>query len=77
MTINITYGLEFRSYLDCYVAITIPNPSCNDFRKLRVTNVTHLIVHKHQEQEDEEEKRRRLPKTCGNPRGTLIPVFEA
>nr|KAJ0186291.1 hypothetical protein LSAT_V11C900464310 [Lactuca sativa] len=57
--------MGFRSYLDCYVAITITNPPCNDFRKLRVTNVTPLMVHKHQEQEDEEEKRKRLPKTCG------------
>ena len=63
MIINITYELGFRLYLDCYVAITISNPPCNDFRKLRVTNVTPLMVHKHQEQEDEEEKRRRLPKS--------------
>ena len=77
MIINITYKLGFRSYLDCYVAITISNPPCNDFRKLRVTNVTPLMVHKHQEQEDEEEKRRRLPKTCGNPRRKLSHVFGA
>nr|KAJ0205103.1 hypothetical protein LSAT_V11C500241070 [Lactuca sativa] len=58
---------RFRSYLDCYVAIAISNPSCIDFRKLRVTNVTPLMVHKHQEQEDEEEKRRRLPKNVWKP----------
>ena len=67
--------MGLRYYLDCYVAITIPNPPCIDFRKLRVTNVTPLMVHKHQEQEDEEEKRRRLPKTCGNPRRKLFHVF--
>ena len=75
MIINITYELGFRSYLDCYVAITISNPTCNDFRKLIVTNVTPLMVYKHQEQEDEEEKRRRLPKMCGNPRISLVHVF--
>ena len=75
ININITMGLRY--YLDCYVAITITNPPCNDFRKLRVTIVTPLMVHKHQEQEDEEEKRRRLPKTCGNPRRKLIHVFGA
>ena len=67
--------MGLRYYLDCYVAITITIPSCIDFRKLRVTNVTPLMVHKHQEQEDEEEKRRRLPKTCGNPRRSLVHVF--
>ena len=67
--------IGLRYYLDWYVAITIPIPSCIDFRKLRVTNVTPLMVHKHQEQEDEEEKRRRLPKTCGNPRRSLVHVF--
>nr|KAJ0194196.1 hypothetical protein LSAT_V11C800398990 [Lactuca sativa] len=36
--------------------ITIQIPSCIDFRKLRVTSVTPLMVHKHQEQEDEEER---------------------
>nr|KAJ0189238.1 hypothetical protein LSAT_V11C800437040 [Lactuca sativa] len=50
------------------MAITIPIPPCIDFRKLRVTNVTPLMVHKHQEQEDEEERGWRLPKTCSNPR---------
>nr|KAJ0218976.1 hypothetical protein LSAT_V11C300137540 [Lactuca sativa] len=57
------------------MAITITIRPCNDFKKLRVTNVTPLMVHKHQEQEDEEEKRRRLPKTCGNPRRKLVHVF--
>ena len=65
MIINITYKLGFRSYLDCYVAITISNPSCIDFRKLRVTNVTPLMVHKHHKQEDEEEREDGgCPKTC-------------
>ena len=69
--------IGLRCYLDCYVGITISNPSCIDFRKLRVTNVTPLMVHKHQEQEDEEEKRRRLSKTCGNPRFPVHHVFGA
>ena len=69
--------MGLRYYLDCYVAITISIPSCIDFRKLRVTNVTPLMVHKHQEQEDEEKKRRRLPKTCGNPREQVPHVFGA
>ena len=69
--------MGLRYYLDCYVAITITIPPCNDFRKLRVTNVTPLMVHKHQEQEDEEEKRRRLPKTCENPRQQVHHVFGA
>ena len=73
---NITYKLGFRSYLDFYVAITISSPSCIDFRKLRVTNVTPLMVHKHQEQEDEEERGWRLPKTCSNPRREVPHVFE-
>ena len=77
MIINITYELGFRSCLDCYVVITIPNPSCNDFRKLRVTNVTPLMVHKHQEQEDEEEKRRRNSKTRRNPKDSVPHVFGA
>ena len=68
--------IGLRCYLDCYVAITISNPPCNDFRKLRVTNVTPLMVHKHQEQKDEEEKIRRLPKTCGNPNPQVHHVFE-
>ena len=67
MIINITYKLGFRSYLDCYVAITISNPPCNDFRKLRVTNVTPLMVHKHQEQEDEEEKREEAAQNVYKP----------
>ena len=68
-------GLSY--YLDCYIAITIPIPSSTEFRKLRVTNVTPLMVYKHQEQEDEEEKRRRLPKTCGNPREQVHHFFGA
>ena len=63
-------------YLDCYVAITIPNLLCIDFRKLRVTTVTPLMVHKHHKQEDEEERGWRLPKTCENPRRLLVHVFE-
>nr|KAJ0208585.1 hypothetical protein LSAT_V11C400170440 [Lactuca sativa] len=66
-------NLDLKSILMDFT-ITIPNPSCIDFRKLRVTNVTPLMVHKHQEQEDEEEKRRRLPKTCGNPRRKLTLI---
>ena len=54
MIININIIMGLRYYLDCYVAITITNLPCNDFRKLRVTNVTPLMAHKHQEQEDEE-----------------------
>ena len=69
--------MGLRYYLDCYVAITISNPSYIDFRKLRVTNVTPLMAHKHQEQEDEEEKRRRLSKMCGNPRLLVHHVFGA
>ena len=67
----------FRSYFDRYIVIKISIPSCIDFRKLRVTNVTPLMVHKHQEQEDEEEKRRRLPKMCGNPNQLVLYVFGA
>ena len=59
--------MGLRYYLDCYVAITIPNPSCIDFRKLRVTNVTPLMVHKHQEQEDEEEKREEAAQNVWKP----------
>ena len=51
MIININIIMGLRYYLDCYVAITITNPP---FRKLRVTNVTPLMAHKHQEKEDEE-----------------------
>lgn len=54
--------MGLRYYLDCYVAITITIPPCIDFRKLRVTNVTPLTVHKHQKQEDEDERGWRLPK---------------
>ena len=75
MIINITYKLGFRLYLDCYVAITISNLSCIDFRKLRVTNVTPLMVHKHHKQEDEEERGWRLPKPCENPSKKLSLVF--
>ena len=67
--------IGLRCYLDCYVAITIPNPPCIDFRKLRVTNVTPLMVHKLQEQKDEEESRWRLPKPCENPSKKLVHVF--
>ena len=62
MIININIRMGLRYYLDCYVAITITIPSCIDFRKLRVTNVTPLMVHKHHKQDDEEERGWRLPK---------------
>ena len=65
IAINIQLGL--RCYLDCYVANNNPIPPCIDFRKLRVTSVTPLMVHKHHKQEDEEERGWRLPKNVYKP----------